>query len=220
MYLSSGIIGTTVVCVCFYGPRLCFGGCCLLIVLIFRGLFWLCALDKQQSTSFTDQLKRVGKMKYVLVTGGVVSGLGKGVTASSIGLILKACGLRVTSIKIGIFLVLILLWIQSSLPFFLIREENAVCVFLLSISLIGLLNGQLVWFLGLLEVLFGWKWFVEEKGGLCFLVYKVTDLLFFFSCFWRTLDSPALCFFLLSVFFFCIFKESKFNLVQCFSSLL
>lgn len=68
-------------------------------------------------------------MKYVLVTGGVVSGLGKGVTASSIGLILKACGLRVTSIKIGIFLVLILPWIQNSLPFFLIREQNAVCVF-------------------------------------------------------------------------------------------
>lgn len=43
-------------------------------------------------------------MKYVLVTGGVVSGLGKGVTASSIGLILKACGLRVTSIKIGLSL--------------------------------------------------------------------------------------------------------------------
>lgn len=41
-------------------------------------------------------------MKYVLVTGGVVSGLGKGVTASSIGLLLKACGLRVTAIKIGI----------------------------------------------------------------------------------------------------------------------
>ena len=40
-------------------------------------------------------------MKYVLVTGGVVSGLGKGVTASSIGVVLKACGLRVTSIKIG-----------------------------------------------------------------------------------------------------------------------
>lgn len=40
-------------------------------------------------------------MKYVLVTGGVVSGLGKGVTASSIGLLLQACGLRVTSIKIG-----------------------------------------------------------------------------------------------------------------------
>jgi hypothetical protein len=42
-------------------------------------------------------------MKYVLVTGGVVSGLGKGVTASSIGVLLQACGFRVTSIKIGIF---------------------------------------------------------------------------------------------------------------------
>ncbi|KAF5180893.1 Ctp synthase [Thalictrum thalictroides] len=31
------------------------------------------------------------KMKYILVTGGVVSGLGKGVTASSIGVLLKAC---------------------------------------------------------------------------------------------------------------------------------
>ena len=40
-------------------------------------------------------------MKYILVTGGVVSGLGKGVTASSIGVLLKACGVRVTSIKIG-----------------------------------------------------------------------------------------------------------------------
>jgi len=40
-------------------------------------------------------------MRYVLVTGGVVSGLGKGVTASSVGVLLKACGHRVTSIKIG-----------------------------------------------------------------------------------------------------------------------
>ncbi|XP_015892003.3 uncharacterized protein LOC107426363 isoform X1 [Ziziphus jujuba] len=43
-------------------------------------------------------------MKYVLVTGGVVSGLGKGVTASSIGVVLKGCGLRVTSIKIDPYL--------------------------------------------------------------------------------------------------------------------
>lgn len=43
-------------------------------------------------------------MKYVLVSGGVVSGLGKGVTASSIGVVLKACGLRVTSIKIDPYL--------------------------------------------------------------------------------------------------------------------
>ncbi|KAI4374359.1 hypothetical protein MLD38_012364 [Melastoma candidum] len=44
------------------------------------------------------------EMKYVIVTGGVVSGLGKGVTASSIGVVLKACGLRVTSIKIDPYL--------------------------------------------------------------------------------------------------------------------
>ncbi|XP_055471758.1 CTP synthase 2 isoform X2 [Psammomys obesus] len=39
-------------------------------------------------------------MKYILVTGGVISGIGKGVIASSIGTILKSCGLRVTAIKI------------------------------------------------------------------------------------------------------------------------
>lgn len=39
-------------------------------------------------------------MKYILVTGGVISGVGKGIIASSIGTILKAGGLRVTSIKI------------------------------------------------------------------------------------------------------------------------
>lgn len=39
-------------------------------------------------------------MKYVLVSGGVVSGLGKGVTSSSIGLLLREAGLRVTSMKI------------------------------------------------------------------------------------------------------------------------
>ncbi|GJM95463.1 hypothetical protein PR202_ga12201 [Eleusine coracana subsp. coracana] len=42
--------------------------------------------------------------KYVLITGGVVSGLGKGVTASSVGVVLKACGLRVTCIKIDPYL--------------------------------------------------------------------------------------------------------------------
>jgi len=33
--------------------------------------------------------------KYIFVTGGVLSGLGKGITASSIGNLLKACGLKV-----------------------------------------------------------------------------------------------------------------------------
>merc|ERR1712091_496193 len=40
-------------------------------------------------------------MKYVLVSGGVVSGLGKGVTASSVGVVLKGLGFRCTAIKIG-----------------------------------------------------------------------------------------------------------------------
>lgn len=40
------------------------------------------------------------KMKYILVTGGVISGIGKGIIASSVGTILKSCGLHVTAIKI------------------------------------------------------------------------------------------------------------------------
>lgn len=43
-------------------------------------------------------------MRYIVVSGGVLSGLGKGVTASSIGVLMKACGLRVTSIKIDPYL--------------------------------------------------------------------------------------------------------------------
>ena len=34
--------------------------------------------------------------KYVFVTGGVVSGLGKGITAASLGRLLKARGYKVT----------------------------------------------------------------------------------------------------------------------------
>ena len=43
-------------------------------------------------------------MRYVVVTGGVLSGLGKGVTASSMGVLLKSAGLRVTSVKIDPYL--------------------------------------------------------------------------------------------------------------------
>lgn len=39
-------------------------------------------------------------MKYILVTGGVISGIGKGIIASSVGTLLKSCGLHVTAIKI------------------------------------------------------------------------------------------------------------------------
>ncbi len=38
--------------------------------------------------------------KYIFVVGGVISGVGKGITASSIGLILKNRGLTVTAVKI------------------------------------------------------------------------------------------------------------------------
>ena len=43
-------------------------------------------------------------MRYVVVTGGVLSGLGKGVTASSIGVLLKSLDLHVTAIKIDPYL--------------------------------------------------------------------------------------------------------------------
>lgn len=45
-------------------------------------------------------LSHLVTMKYIFVTGGVISGIGKGVCASSIGVILKARNIKVTSIKI------------------------------------------------------------------------------------------------------------------------
>ncbi|KAF0419855.1 CTP synthase [Gigaspora margarita] len=39
-------------------------------------------------------------MKYILVSGGVISGIGKGIFASSLGVLLKTIGLKVTAIKI------------------------------------------------------------------------------------------------------------------------
>ncbi len=44
------------------------------------------------------------KTKYIFVVGGVVSGLGKGVVTSSIGLLLKSCGYKVNMIKIDPYL--------------------------------------------------------------------------------------------------------------------
>ena len=39
-------------------------------------------------------------MKYIVVTGGVMSGLGKGITTASIGRLLKNRGYEVTAVKI------------------------------------------------------------------------------------------------------------------------
>lgn len=46
----------------------------------------------------------VPKTKYVFVSGGVISGLGKGITASSLGLILKSAGFKVTLTKADMYL--------------------------------------------------------------------------------------------------------------------
>ncbi|MCL2212546.1 MAG: CTP synthase, partial [Oscillospiraceae bacterium] len=43
-------------------------------------------------------------MKYIFVTGGVVSGLGKGITAASLGRLLKARGKKVTLQKFDPYL--------------------------------------------------------------------------------------------------------------------
>ncbi|RKP39315.1 CTP synthase [Dimargaris cristalligena] len=43
-------------------------------------------------------------VKYILVTGGVISGIGKGIIASSTGVLLKSLGLNVTAIKIDPYL--------------------------------------------------------------------------------------------------------------------
>ncbi|MBU0951632.1 MAG: CTP synthase [Elusimicrobia bacterium] len=42
--------------------------------------------------------------KFIFVTGGVVSSLGKGITASSLGTVLKNCGLKVNMLKIDPYL--------------------------------------------------------------------------------------------------------------------
>lgn len=65
--------------------------------------------DKPSSNSITSTLDELEDLvqdaiansrKIVVVTGGVLSGIGKGVTASSIGVLFRAMGLRVVSITI------------------------------------------------------------------------------------------------------------------------
>mmetsp|Transcript_78018 Transcript_78018/g.135240 ORF Transcript_78018/g.135240 Transcript_78018/m.135240 type:complete len:653 (+) Transcript_78018:31-1989(+) len=57
------------------------------------------AFPQGLSTGLTE-----APMKYLVVTGGTVSGLGKGTAISSIGVVLRSHGLRVTAIKIDPYL--------------------------------------------------------------------------------------------------------------------
>lgn len=52
-----------------------------------------------RASSYKHRIEAI-RMKYVVVSGGVISGIGKGVLASSTGMLFKTLGLKVTSIKI------------------------------------------------------------------------------------------------------------------------
>lgn len=54
----------------------------------------------QYKKSMSLLLSSMIQMKYILVTGGVISGIGKGILASSIGTLVRSNGFRVTSIKV------------------------------------------------------------------------------------------------------------------------
>lgn len=56
--------------------------------------------QNNSSISSTDE----PQTKYIIVSGGVISGIGKGVIASSTGLLLRTLGFKVTSIKIDPYL--------------------------------------------------------------------------------------------------------------------
>ena len=63
---------------------------------------WTSRMQKFFTDSSQQQDERKNKfmpVKYVFVTGGVVSGLGKGITAASLGRLLKARGYKVTMQK-------------------------------------------------------------------------------------------------------------------------
>lgn len=56
-------------------------------------------ISGQKNACFVHRTEEIMSVKYVFVTGGVVSGLGKGITAASLGRLLKARGYKVTMQK-------------------------------------------------------------------------------------------------------------------------
>lgn len=59
-----------------------------------------CVRSLSVSSKMFNNKNSESKMKYILVTGGVISGVGKGVIASSFGTLLNCSGISVTSLKI------------------------------------------------------------------------------------------------------------------------
>ena len=49
-------------------------------------------------------MERINLTKYIIITGGVVSSIGKGITSASMGRILRSYGLKVSAIKIDPYL--------------------------------------------------------------------------------------------------------------------
>lgn len=60
--------------------------------------------NHQLHAAFLQSMKDRENKKFVVVTGGVISGIGKGITASSVGVLMKMLGLRPTAIKIDPYL--------------------------------------------------------------------------------------------------------------------
>jgi CTP synthase len=61
-------------------------------------------LLQQPVMANTSVVARPVYKKYIVVTGGVISGIGKGITASSMGVLLKMLNVRPTAIKIDPYL--------------------------------------------------------------------------------------------------------------------
>ncbi len=66
---------------------------------------FLFLLDKvQKENLYLTVLTKKFPQKYIFVSGGVLSGLGKGITTASIGLLLKSRGIKVTLVKCDMYL--------------------------------------------------------------------------------------------------------------------
>jgi CTP synthase len=61
-------------------------------------------INKKWIRMGVSNIATVPNKKYIVVSGGVISGIGKGITASSVGVILKMLNIRPTAIKIDPYL--------------------------------------------------------------------------------------------------------------------